>query len=57
MIEPGMGGGDETTVREEYKVVNDDKHEMLMYADYTGMGEVMMMENGCGTSREFSFYP
>jgi hypothetical protein len=44
MIEPGMVGGDETPVQDEYKVVNDDNHEMLMYADYPGMGEVMMME-------------
>lgn len=44
MVDPGMDTGEETPVREEYKVVDADNHEMRMYANYPGMGEVMMME-------------
>jgi hypothetical protein len=44
MVDPGMGDGKESPVREVYKVVDADHHEMQMFANYPGLGEVMMME-------------
>lgn len=44
MIDPGMGDGLETPMREVFKIVDADHQEMQMFANYPGMGEVMMME-------------